>query len=63
MMRARPIKSVVRKFLPSTKVSKVKGITIPAISPYEASADFVILSPITINSRAIQPKKQPITDN
>lgn len=44
------------------KASNKNGTVMPAISPYDAIADFEIRRPIIINSRATQPKKQPIID-
>ena len=53
---------MVKNSLPSIRPSNKKGMVIPAISPYEAIADFEILRPMTMNSSAIQPKQQPMRD-
>lgn len=62
MIKATPIASIVKNCLPKTNASNMNGIVTPAISPYDAIADFEILIPIIINSRATQPKKQPIIE-
>ena len=53
---------MLKNYLPRTKASKINGMVNPAISPYEATADFEILRPMIMNSSATHPKKQPQTD-
>ena len=55
-----PIMSVIKYYLPSTMPSYINGTVIPIISANDVKADLVILAPITINSRAIQPIMLPI---